>query len=211
MRTSFGQGRVVFGWVLLAVSPAVAEEWSEPLVAKIKAQFQSAFKCNAGSSDLNRHWCPVGQIGNEPFSAPASVTTLLGVTMEVRDGAAVGQDMLKTTSLSAMHLGAKNVRVTSLKPSNADEQKELAEAVFNVGKALKGQAGEIAISKSLAGYLDQERRHAGYPLTVTKNFAGYVAKLPSRIYRSGHTYVVLEKAAGGAFVSVFTDGVVRAN
>ena len=109
----------------LFAATASADALTDQTVSQIKARYSAELTCTADSRDLNRHWCPVTEMGSQPFELPKTAVTWLGITMELKDGAKVAPAALDTTSLSAIHLGPGGVRLTYLKPSNAEEKKSL--------------------------------------------------------------------------------------
>jgi len=181
---------------------AHAQAITDAETAAVGKRFAAEIKCD--TKDLNRAWCAVPKAGSQAFEAPATVTTYLGLSTEVPDGAGIVDALLKTTSVSALHLGPTTARLTSLKPSNEDEKKQMLPILMALANALKnGSKDPIAISADLGGYLDGERAKAGRALTVGPKGADYMAMLPSKLYRVGAVYVGVERSKGGHFVSVF--------
>ena len=167
----------------------------------LAARFAAEIKCEPGARDLQRGWCAVTKIGKAPFAAPTTATTYLGLSMELRDGAKVAPSLLDTTQPAALHVGPSGVRLTSLKPSNEEEKKEMLALVFAIAKALKdGASDPLPASAGLKGYLDGERKKTAYAVKPSGEYQG---KLPSRIYKSGNVFVVVEQGTGGVFVNVF--------
>ncbi len=188
--------------ICLAPSWALAQGITDAESADVGKRFAAEIKCDG--KDLERAWCPVTKAGSQAFQAPATVTTFLGLSAEIPDGQPVVAALLKTTSVSALHLGPTTARLTSLRPSNEDEKKQMLPVLMALANALKNNTKDpIAISTDLGGYLDGERAKPGRPLSIGKQSADYMALVPSRLYRVGNVYVGVERAKGGHFISVF--------
>lgn len=175
---------------------------------ELPARFAQELRCEAGQRDLNRHWCAVTRIGKDELAVPKQTTTYLGLTVPLKPGDAIKRTVLERTSVVALHLGPTSARLTSLKASNPQEEKEMLPVLVAIGLALKGESqAPIPVSAGLWGFLKSEQQQPGYRLKTTKTSAEYAGKLPSTIYRvntaAGAVYVVVETAPDGQFVSVF--------
>jgi hypothetical protein len=185
-------------------------EVGDATVASVARRFAAELKCGPASKDPHRGWCPVGGLDKAGFSAPAQAQVLLGLTVELADGAKVPASLLEHVRLGVLSVGPSSARITDLRPSNKDEEKELAGVIFELGKALKGQdkAAVIPVSKGLAGYLQGEGRKPGRPLRTGAGGAHFTGQIPARLYRLtgqpyGDAYVVVEQAPNGIFVSIY--------
>jgi hypothetical protein len=176
---------------------------TDDAVGAIAKRFAASIKCDAKSKDLQRAWCAVTKVDKAAFKAPRATTTMLGLSVELPDGAEVNTQLLDTTSVSALHLGASAVRLTSLKPSNEQEKKDMLPVLFDIAGALKMDGKAVGVTKDLGGFLDGERAKPGYPMTAAGKAMEYTGKLPSRLYQVGAVYVVVESAPKGYYVSVF--------
>ena len=128
---------------------------------------------------------------------------MLGLSVELPEGADVNGQLLGTTTVSALHLGSAAIKLTSLKPSNEQEAKDMLPVLFDIAAALKMDGKSIGVTKDLNDFLTSERAKPGNPLKAAGKSMEYTAKLPSRLYQVGNVYVVIESAAKGNFVSVF--------
>ncbi len=176
--------------------------------SQLSARFSQELHCEVGKRDVNRHWCAVTRIGKDEFAAPKQTTTYLGVTVPLKADDAIRRTVLDRTAVAALHLGPAGARLTSLKASSPQEEKEMLPVLVAIGLTLKGEIqGPIPVSPGLWGFLRSEQSQPGYPLKTSKTSAEYVGKLPASIYRvntaAGAAYVVVEAASDGQFVSVF--------
>ncbi len=191
---------------LLVAVPTLARAegpLTDAKVGEIAKRFGASIKCDPKSKDLQRAWCPVTRLDSAAFKAPAQTSTLLGLSVELPDGGAVNGQLLETTSVSALHLGAAAVRLTSLKPSNEQEKKDMLPVLFDIAGALKMDGKQIKVPRDLDGFLTSERAKPGYPMTATGRAMEYTGKLPARLYQVGNAFVVIESAPKGYYVSVF--------
>ena len=172
-------------------------------VAAIAKRFAASIKCGAKDKDPQRAWCAVTKVDKAAFKAPKETSTLLGLSVELPDDADVNTQLLGTTSVSALHLGSATAKLTSLKPSNEQEAKDMVPVLFDIAGALKMDGKSIGVTKDLNDYLTSERAKPGNPMKAAGKSMEYTAKLPSRLYQVGNAYVVIESAAKGYFVSVF--------
>lgn len=175
---------------------------------ELAARFSQELRCEAGQRDVNRHWCAVTRIGKDEFAAPKQTTTYLGLTVPLKPGDSIRPTVLERTAVVALHLGPTSARLTSLKASNPQEEKEMLPVLIAIGLALKGESqAPIPVSAGLWGFLRSEQQQPGYRLKTQKTSAEYAGKLPSAVYRvnttAGGVYVVVETAPDGQFVSVF--------
>lgn len=200
--------RLALSLLFSAVTLLPLAAWSGEVTTELPARFGKEIQCEAGQRDVNRHWCAVTRIGKDEFSAPKELTTYLGLTVPLKPDEAVRPAVLGRTAVVALHLGPSSARLTSLKASNPQEEKEMLPVLLAIGVTLKGVSkAPIPVSEGLWGYLQSEQRKPGYPLEASKTSAKYAANLPSSIYRvntqAGAVYVVVETARDGQFVSVF--------
>jgi hypothetical protein len=171
-------------------------------------RFSAEIDCARDSRDVQRAWCAVHAVPTSSYTAPKDPQTLLGISMELRPEGPVGAALLATTSLSVIHLQPGGVRMHALTPSNEEEKTELGGVVMELAFVLKGKANEVRVTGGLDGFLQSEAKKPVYPVGKSADGAGYLGKLPSRIYRiGGQPYgeglVVFERAPSGWFVSVF--------
>jgi hypothetical protein len=196
--------RPLFLAALLAPAVALAGEVSEATITDVTRRFAAELSCAKGSKDPNRAWCPVTAIGKGAFKPARQNEIQLGFSASLKDGAKVSETLANSTELAVLYLGPTEARLTSLTPSTPDEQKQLAAVVFELAKRLKGMAkGQVELPADLGGFVTMDSRQQRFPLTVSGASASFPAKLPSRIFRSGDAFVVIEQADGGVRVSVF--------
>ena len=192
--------------VLVVVVPSLSfaeGPLTDASIAAIAKRFSASIKCGAKEKDPQRAWCAVTKVDKAAFKEPKDTTTLLGLSVELPEGADVNTQLLGTTTVSALHLGAAAVKLTSLKPSNEQEAKDMLPVLFDIAAALKLDGKAIGVTKDLNDYLTGERATPGNPMKAAGKSMEYTAKLPSRLYQVGNVFVVVESAAKGNFVSVF--------
>lgn len=201
----------VFSGSAFAETVRVAD--SLPAGATVAQRFAAELKCDSASQDPNRHWCPVAAVGREAVVLPQLPATYLGLSVGLPTGAQVVQALLQNTDLAILTLAPTGARVTDLKASSPEDQKELAQVAASLGATLKGMTGTqpLVISAGLSGFLKSENEkpvNAFAPAAPNAPVRTYQAKLPSSLYQVSHpvygkAYVVIEQTTTGTIVSLF--------
>lgn len=190
--------------LLLLPCTALAEgPLTDTVASAIAKRFAAEIKCDAKSKDVQRAWCAVTQIDKSKLVAPKDTTTWLGLSMELPESGEVKSQLLGTTTVSALHLGATSVRLTTLKPSNEQEKQDMLPVLMDLALALKTGGQAVSVKKDLNDFLSSERAKPGYPFAAAGKGVEYQGKLPSRLYQVKNVYVAIESAPKGFFVSVF--------
>lgn len=178
----------------------------------IMEKFQKELDCTESSRDLQRHWCPVTRIENSQWVKPQAKVknTYIGISIELTKDKPLKAQLLDTTNLAVLHLSEKEARVTSLTPSNPEEQKTLGGIVMQLAFLLKGKLSHdgVQVPQDLYTYLMGDQKKPGYIYQTEKNKTVFQGKLPSQMYfieksLSGPVYLVFEKAKGGYYVNLF--------
>src|SRR5262245_2631305 len=118
--------------LVFALSVPARADGLDDAAADVVKRFAAELDCANASKDPLRAWCAVLTIGKERYAPPPDVTTFVGVSVALRVGAKVRQALLDSVTLSALHLGPKSARVTSVRPSSEAEKQDLAKVVFSV-------------------------------------------------------------------------------
>lgn len=190
-------------------NPEAPSSETTSISQSVKEAFTEALDCSEGSSDLYRNWCPVTELGENPFGPPESKTSYLGFSMVFDPNSTISSSSLDTTSLSILHLDSTSALITDITPSNDEESKNLAAVIFNLAGAIKESSLKaFPVSADLYDYImsDQGTRMA-YPITLSNDgtSAAYNASLPSELYSTPSGYVAIEDNGDGrAYVSVFS-------
>ncbi len=141
------------------------------------------------------------------FVPPSKERAYLGLSMEWVPTVKIAETLSKSLQPAVLYLGAKEVRTTTLKPSNEKEAQELATLQSTLESILKGENRSIQVSQVLSNFLKSELKKPKHPFTLDKKGAQFTGLNPSRILRvknqTGELFVVLEQAEGGMFVSLF--------
>ncbi len=196
---------------LIAVSfSSNAADLSEQAVADAAKIFSTEIQCGPNSQDVWRNWCPITLLGKTAFSAPATPTTLVGISMSLHQNAKVIPALQQTTDLAVLTLSSNSAKVTDLRPSNEQEKQDLIQVMMALSNSLKGMTKKdpIPVTSGLADFLKGEKSKPGNSYKVEKNSAVYSAKLPTRLYKVtspvyGDAYVAVEQAADGLAISIF--------
>jgi len=154
-----------------------------------------------------RPWCiaatgwATGKAGELPKGK-----VLLGITIELEDGKELAVQLRDKVSLAAFAIDKDGkVKVTSVTPSNDDESKSIAAAVFAVSSQMKGKASVAKVSKDLAGYVGG--LHGKYDATKGPAEWSWKGASAGRGRQVGSYWVVVETPdrGNGYFVSIMTD------
>lgn len=162
-----------------------------------------AIKCDAAAKDPLRAWCAATLQGTTAVALPAATETYFGITLELRPDGDVRKALLENVSASALHVGPGGAKIMTIKPDNAGEQKEIAEAIMSAAAALKGLTLVVEVPAGLYGFLKSEQKKPLHPVTRKPTHGEFTGKIPARIYRTATAWVVIEDAAQGKFVNVY--------
>jgi hypothetical protein len=191
--------------VVALVAPAAAKKM-DPLMVTLR-NLSDAAKCDDKASPW-RPWCiaATGWSSGTAAELPAG-KVLLGITIELEDGKDVATALSDSVSLSAFAVGKDGkVKLMTVKPTNDDETKSTAEAVFELSALLKGKTKVAKVPKDLASYLGGLK--GAYP--AIKSGAGlwtWEGASAGRARKVGTSWVVIAtpEKANGYLVTVLTD------
>jgi hypothetical protein len=178
------------------------------------ADLAAAAKCSDAKS-VWRPWCIAtdGWSKGTAAALPAGKSTLLGLTIVLENGKPAADALSNQVSLSALALrtDGKQVfaQITNVKPSNPEEEKMTAEAVFNLAAVMKDKAPKAKVDKGLLGYLQTLPDAAKYVATQGKTGWTWEGASSAELRKVGNYWVAIEtpKAKNGVWISIFTDRV----
>jgi hypothetical protein len=127
-------------------------------LATALGQLATAANCSNKASPW-RPWCiaATGWATGKPGELPKG-KVLLGLTIELEDGKDVAKQLSDAVGMSALVIDADGkVKVTYVTPSNPDEGKTIATAIFNLSSELKGKTASAQVPKDLAGAATSSR------------------------------------------------------
>ncbi|HEY1558903.1 MAG TPA: hypothetical protein VGF94_28965 [Kofleriaceae bacterium] len=190
--------------VLSFAVPARADSTGDKLTAAL-GKLATAASCSNKASPW-RPWCiaATGWAGGKVGELPKG-KVLLGITIELEDGKDTAKQLGDAVGLSAWAIdGDGKLKVTYVTPSNEDEKKPIAEALFDLSSQMKGKTASAAIPKDLAGYVGGLK--GAYAATKGKTEWTWQGKSAARARQVGAYWVVVETpdAGNGFFVTVFT-------
>ena len=183
---------------------------SAPAASPLAERF-STFDCSDGSTDVNRHWCPIALAGTGGFTAPDHSQIRLGLSLALPAGARPQDVVLNRTTLAVLYIGPEGAKVTTLTPSNEQEARDLARVITSVALSLKGMGpNSVSAKPDLLAYLNSQSTDL-HPLTDngrSSSFTGlHTGGDIERVHGTqwGDAYVVIETVSDGTHVSVFPD------
>ncbi len=188
----------------LALAGAVEARKVDILGRELMRLGQAA-KC-ADKASPWRLWCIAVDFRSGSAAELPKGKTLLGLTIAIGYDKDVGAALRDRVSLSVLAVGATGkVKETALTPSNADETKPIAEAVFNVSAVLKGKAKTAKVPEDLAAYI--KTITPTYDATKSGDEWIWQGKTYSEARKVDAYWIVVEHADPdeGIFVSIFTD------
>lgn len=197
--------KVVVITVCVTMAAARADKVQIDVRDVMLGKLAEAAKCSDKASPW-RSWCIATQWSTGKAGELPKGKVLVGTTIQLEDGYDVGKALSERVSFVALAIDASGkVKLTDVKPESADEQKAVAEAIFNTAAVLKGKAKTAKLPKQLAGYLRTLK--GSYDVNVTSGAWTWQGASRSQLRRVGDFWVVIEKPAkgNGVFATVLTD------
>ena len=188
----------------LVVSSAV-EARKLDVVGRELTRLGKAAKC-ADKTSPWRPWCIAVDFRKGTAAELPKGKTLLGLTIAIGYDKDDGAALSDRVSLSVLAVGATGkVKETAITPSTAEEEKPIAEAVFNVAAVFKDRAKTAKVPNDLAGYI--KTITPAYETTKSGDEWTWKGKTYSEARKVGAYWVVVEHADpdDGLFISIFTD------
>jgi len=131
--------------------------------------------------------------------------TLVGITVELVDGADVKDALSNKVTLVALAIEGTRAKLVDIKPTEKGEDVLVAKAVAAVAMVFKGKAKTAVLPPDLAGYI--KSRKASYKMTKGKMEVSWTGVNRSMLRKVGSFWVVLEwpTKGNGVWVTVLTD------
>lgn len=194
-------GLVVVCVATLGVAHA---EKPDPIALSL-GNLATAAKC-ADKASPYRPWC-IATDALKKGTAPAlPKKALVGMTVELEDGKDVADALTNKVTFVALAIDADGkVKLTDVKPESADEQKAVAEAVFNTAAVFKGKAKTAKLPAELSGFVKTLK--GAYATTKSGNAWTWKGKATSQLRKVGAFWVILERpdAGNGLWATILTD------
>jgi hypothetical protein len=142
--------------VLVALASPVAAEKLEPAppdpIADELAALKVAAKCSDKAS-VWRPWCIAADFETGTAAALPRGKVLVGMTIRLLKGKEVDA-LTNGVTFTALAVAADGkVKLAQVVPSNKDEEKMTAEALFNAAAVFKGKAKKAKLHKDLVSFL----------------------------------------------------------
>lgn len=158
-----------------------------------------------------RYLCPATRIGEAtPFDAPSTPTSILGITIAVRNSRTVVDAAMETAGGSLLVMHNDRISVRPLRPTNSAEREELASVIGDVSRVLKGQGDAIWVSRTFESFAADPPATELSALALDDLGGSFDNGKSGRVYKVdgfgfGTCWIVLEVAPGATFLSVFPD------
>lgn len=193
--------------VVSLVVSSVASADPKPTVDVTTAQLAAlatAAKCEDAASPF-RPWCIATKFETGTAAALPKGKVLVGMTIELETGKPAGDALTQKVSFVALAIGKDGkVKLTDVKPESPDEEKAVAEAVFNTSAVFKGKAKTSKLPKELATYFATLK--GAYNVKKSGKDWTWSGASASRMRKVGDAWVVIEvpTAGNGVFVTILT-------
>jgi len=184
--------------LLLVPTLALADVTSDELSA-----LGTAAKCSDKAS-VFRPWCIATGFDKGTADLPKG-KVLVGLTVALEKGKEEAALTDKVTFVALAVDADGKVKLTDVKPTSADEQKTVGEAVANLALLFKDKAKTAKLPKDLADYVKTLK--GSYATTKTDKEVTWTGAAPSRMRKVGAYWVIVEtpKDGKGIFATILTD------
>jgi hypothetical protein len=166
---------------------------------------RAAAKCGDAAS-VWRHWCIAAAFETGHTADLPRGKVLLGITIELEEGTDAAKALFDRVGLVALAIDADGkVKLTDVKPSNADEEKSTVEAMSQAAAVFKGKAKVVKLPKDLGDYLKTLR--GAYEVSKSGGQWTWTGQTASRMRKVDAFWVVIEvpRARNGIFATILTD------
>src|SRR5690242_17050238 len=124
---------------VLACMLLAAQVRADPLVTRQLGELRTAASCQDKASPW-RPWCIATEWATGSAGALPAGKVLVGMTIELEQGKSVRDALSNKVTFVALAIGKDGkVKLTDVKPTNADEEKSVAEAIFAASAVFKGR------------------------------------------------------------------------
>ena len=182
--------------------------------ARLLGELSKGARCTDATSPW-RPWCIAadGWASGQVASLPKG-KALVGITIEIEDGASVADALSKRVTLSALAFGKKSgkpvAKITNINPENDREAESVAAGVMATSAVLKGKARTGQLPKDLSTYVATLPAGASYPVTRGKTGWTWAGQSDAELRRVGAFWVTIEQPRSGrpgVWVGIYTDKV----
>jgi hypothetical protein len=186
--------------LLLCCTLAFAKD--DPTASAL-ARLRTAAKCEDKASPW-RPWCIAADWSKGTAELPKG--TLVGLTIQLEDGADAKQALSDRVSFVALAVGKDGkVKLTDIKPTAKGEDVMIAEVVMSAAAVFKGKAKTAQVPKDLAGYIKGlQGTYKAEKNAIEWTWQGQSA---AKLRKVGAFWVVIETPAkgNGIFATILTD------
>ena len=187
-----------------ASAPAArAKPDPDALVAQMLRRLDVA----GGCPQSRRVWCLASGWERATAAELPAEGVVVGVTIGLEQDKADRELLDSEVTLSAFAVKGGSGLITDVPPQNKAEQRTLDEAMANVVKVLRGEAGQAAIASSLTRWLLTLPAGASHPLRRTALRASGAQLLETTEWRmSGQADARIRRLPSGAWIAVEIPG-----
>lgn len=188
---------------VMTLSVANAEK-PDP-IAQSLGTLAAGAKCSDKASPL-RPWCIATEALTKGTASSLPKKALVGMTVELEDGKDVAEALSTKVTFVVLAVEADGkVKLTDVKPDGADEEKAVAEAVFNTAGVFKGKTKTAKLPAALSSYVKTLK--GAYATKKVGNAWTWKGKSESQLRKVGAFWVILERpeAQNGLWATILTD------
>lgn len=175
------------------------------LITSELGELRVAANCGDQASPW-RPWCIAAAWATGAAADLPKGKILVGLTVALEQGKNAADALREQVTFVAFAVGKDGkVKLTDVKPTNADEEKAVAEAVFGAAAVFKGKATTAKLPASLSDYI--KTLTGTYATTRTGNAWVWQGASASQMRKVGKFWVVIEvpDAKNGVFATILTD------
>jgi hypothetical protein len=173
--------------------------------AKPLAALATAANCKDAASPF-RPWCTVADFATGKAADLPKGKKLVGITIELADGADVKQALTDKVSPSVLVIDSTGMaKLSRIKGSNDSEKTMLGEAVASLAAVFKHKTTTAKLPADLTSYVSTLK--AKYPTKKTGSEWTWTGESAARLRKVGDFWVAIEtpSSGGGIFASLFTE------
>jgi hypothetical protein len=193
--------------VATLVPTTARADHSTPTQAELIRDALADLRTAAGCKDKKSPWrplCIATDWSNGSASELPKGHILVGLTIQLLRSKP--DDPMGNLTFVALAIGNDGkVKLTDVKPTNPDEEKAVAEAVFNVSSFFKGKSTTAKLPSDMAAYV--KTLTGTYTARKQDNAWAWRGASDSQMRKVGKFWVVLEvpDARNGVFATILTD------
>jgi hypothetical protein len=195
---------VIVGFLVVGgVARADKADKADPIAASL-TKLAEAAKCSMKASPW-RPWCIATDFA-KGTAAPLPTKALVGMTVELEDGKDMTEALSQKVTFVALAIDKDGkVKLTDVKPENADESVTVGEAVIAATQVFKAREKTAKLPRTISTFVKTLK--GAY---ATKKVAGswtWEGKSTSQLRKVGTFWVIIERpaAANGIWATILTD------